>query len=88
MYAAYLYILRAFDSAATSPLGRSMDPEREIADGRWSSAAANRRDWPSPAGPDSGGTGRGPVKRAHFAAKCHANVAVATRRLGHPPGIA
>jgi len=34
MYAAYLYILRAFDSAAASHLKRSPDPEREIADGR------------------------------------------------------
>lgn len=35
MYAAYLYILRAFDSAAASRLAKSRDPEREIADGRW-----------------------------------------------------
>jgi hypothetical protein len=34
MYAAYLYILRAFDSAAASRLAKSRDPEREIADGR------------------------------------------------------
>jgi hypothetical protein len=34
MYAAYLYILRAFDSAACSRLERSADPERGIADGR------------------------------------------------------
>jgi hypothetical protein len=39
MYAAYLYILRAFDGAAGSRLDRSLDPEREIADGRWPSAA-------------------------------------------------
>ena len=33
MYAAYLYILRAFDSAAASRVAKSRDPEREIADG-------------------------------------------------------
>jgi len=87
MYAAYLYILRAFDSAAASHLERSPDPEREIADGRWPSAAVNRCDAPSPARPDSGGTGRGPVKRANFAVKRPGNGAVATRRLGQPPGI-
>jgi hypothetical protein len=70
MYAAYLYILRAFDSAAASRLGRSLDPEREIAAGRWPSAAVNRCDSPSPARPDLGGTGRGPAKRANFAVKC------------------
>ena len=52
MYAAYLYILRAFDGAAASRPGRSPDPEREIADGRWPSAAVNRCDTPSPARPD------------------------------------
>lgn len=88
MYAAYLYILRAFDSAAASHLERSPDPEREIADGRWPSAAVNRCDSPLGAGPDSGGTAHGPVKRANFAVKCPGNGAVATRRLGHPPGIA
>ena len=31
MYAAYLYILRAFESAAGSRIGRSPDSEREIA---------------------------------------------------------
>jgi hypothetical protein len=79
MYAAYLYILRAFDGAAASGLGRSLDPEREIADGRWPSAAVNRCDSPLAAGPDSGRTGRGPVKRANFAVKCPGNGAVATR---------
>ena len=49
MYAAYLYILRSFDSAAASRLAKSPDPEREIADGRWPSAAASRCDSPSPA---------------------------------------
>ena len=43
MYAAYLYILRAFESAARSRLERSPDPEREIADGRWPSAAVSRK---------------------------------------------
>jgi hypothetical protein len=37
-----LYILRAFDTAAWSRRERSPDPEREIADGRWSSAAVGR----------------------------------------------
>lgn len=49
MYAAYLYILRAFDSAAGARLGGSPDPEREIADGRWPSAAVSRCDSPSSA---------------------------------------
>jgi hypothetical protein len=49
MYATYLYILRAFDSAAASRLAKSPDPEREIADGRWPSAAIGRCDSPSPA---------------------------------------
>jgi hypothetical protein len=39
MYAAYLYIFRAFDSAAATRIAKSPDPEREIADGRWPSAA-------------------------------------------------
>jgi hypothetical protein len=39
MYAAYLYIFRAFDGAAASRLAKSPDPEREIADGRWPVAA-------------------------------------------------
>ena len=43
MYAAYLYILRAFESAGRSRLERSPDPEREIADGRWPSAAVSRK---------------------------------------------
>ncbi len=43
MYAAYLYILRAFDGAARSRHERSPDPEREIADGRWPSAAGDRK---------------------------------------------
>jgi hypothetical protein len=43
MYAAYLYILRAFESAARSGLERSPDPEREIADGGWPSAAVSRK---------------------------------------------
>jgi hypothetical protein len=50
MYAAYLYIFRAFDSAAASRLAKSPDPEREIADGRWPpidgpEALLGRRDW-------------------------------------------
>ena len=49
MYAAYLYVLHAFDSAAASGLAKSPDPEREIADGRWPSAAVGRYDPPSPA---------------------------------------
>lgn len=49
MYVAYLYILRAFDSAAASRLAKSPDPEREIADGWWPSAAIGRCDSPSPA---------------------------------------
>ena len=49
MYAAYLYIFRAFDSAAGSRLGRSPDPEREITDDRWPSAVVSRCDSPSPA---------------------------------------
>jgi hypothetical protein len=35
MYAAYLYILRAFEVAARSRPAKSPDPEREIAAGRW-----------------------------------------------------
>lgn len=49
MYAAYLYIFRAFDSAADSRLAKRPDPEREIADGRSPSAAVSRCDSPSPA---------------------------------------
>jgi len=49
MYASYLYIFRAFDSAAASRRATSPDPEREIADGRWPSAAVRRCDSPSPA---------------------------------------
>lgn len=69
MYAAYLYILRAFDNAAGARLGRSPDPEREIADGRWPSAAVNRHDSPSPDRPDSTGTGGRSVKEANFVVK-------------------
>jgi hypothetical protein len=43
MYAAYLYVLRAFECAARSRLERSPDPEREVADGRWQSAAVSRK---------------------------------------------
>jgi hypothetical protein len=43
MYAAYLYILRAFDSAASSRGDRSPGPAKEVADGRWSSAAVSRK---------------------------------------------
>jgi hypothetical protein len=44
MYAAYLYIFQAFDSAAASRLAKSPDPEREIA--RWPVAECCSR--PSP----------------------------------------
>ena len=43
MYAAYLYILRAFDSAASSRRERSSALQREIADGRSRSAAVDRK---------------------------------------------
>jgi len=56
MYAAYLYIFRAFESASESRLARSLDPEREIADDRWPSVAVSRCDSRSPARPDSAGT--------------------------------
>jgi hypothetical protein len=46
MYAAYLYILRAFDCAADSRRATSRDPEREIADGRRPSAAVSRDSTP------------------------------------------
>jgi hypothetical protein len=69
MYAAYLYILRAFDSAAGARLGGNPDPEREIADGRWPSVAVNRHDSPFPARPDSTGTGGRPVKEAALVVK-------------------
>jgi hypothetical protein len=42
MYAAYLYIFRAFDSAARSRLERRPDQAPEIPDGRWPSAAVGR----------------------------------------------
>jgi len=49
MHAAYLYIVRAFDSATASRLAKSSDPEREMAGGRSPSAAVGRCDSPSPA---------------------------------------
>ena len=68
MYAAYLYILRAFDTAAASRLGPSLDPERESAAGRRPDAAAvNRFDSPLSTRPDSRRVGVGPAKRANFA---------------------
>jgi hypothetical protein len=69
MYAAYLYILRAFDSAAASHLARSLGSERESADVRWPGAAVDRCDSPPAARPDSGVTGRGPEsppRAGHF----------------------
>ena len=53
MYAAYLYIFRAFDSAAATRLAKSPDPEREIADGRWPSAAVRKRSSAGGIGPHS-----------------------------------
>ena len=49
MYAAYLYIFRAFDSAAASRLAKSPNPEPAIATGRWASAPVGGCDAPSPA---------------------------------------
>ena len=49
MYAAYLYIFRAFDSADASRLAKSPNPEREIANGRWPSDPVGGCDAPSPA---------------------------------------
>jgi len=89
MYASYLYIFRAFDTAAASSPGPALSPERENADGRRPDAAAvNRFDSPLPTRPDSRGVGLGPAKSASFAVQRLGNGAVPTRRLGHPPGIA
>ena len=70
MYAAYLYIFRAFDTAAGSRLERSPDPEREIADGRWPSVAVSRCDSSSPARLDPQEPAVGGWTGANFAVKC------------------